>query len=165
MPETLGETLRETVKLLYYQGLNPSVIIEQTGVKHGTLRTWINRYGWNNRLADAKQMLVARGTTALVNEATQDLAKLSEHTKQRLAKHLVKGVENLDKLKAPKGLKGISNHAAAINAVVANANKVVGWDGERDGKIIPVNILAGYDGEYGKVKVFGEGEEFKDGNK
>ena len=49
--ETNSESLRETVKLLFYQGLKTRVISDETGLKPATIKTWGNRYGWNKTVA------------------------------------------------------------------------------------------------------------------
>lgn len=94
MPEALAETTRETVKLLFQNGLKLPIIEAETGVKQSTIRNWIYRYNWDAAAAEVTKILknrqhkaVARSVT-LAQTGSLQLARMPEIASSRLREQL-----------------------------------------------------------------------------
>ena len=70
MPETLPATTRETVKLLFQNGLKLPIIEAETGVKQSTIRNWIYRYHWDTAATTVNNILKSRQHKAVARQVS-----------------------------------------------------------------------------------------------
>lgn len=145
MPKPLPKSLRETCKMLVYQGIRNDEICLQTGVKPGALKTWINRYGWRRRVTESRAMLVARGLNPVLQETTANLANASARLRSELSEELGEQVSAIRGKKVSQDMKALSHRADVVNTITHTASKVFGWDSQNDQRMVNITLLAAYD--------------------
>lgn len=132
--------LRERVKRLYFQGIRPEVICGETGVKRGTLRTWINRYGWLRTVNAAKVMLEKRETRVLSIQPAPPSAGSTE-ARETLAKVIQKAAGKLAEVNPGPNLKELRKVGKALEPLVRSAKIVHGWGSESVGGVVMSEVL------------------------
>ena len=127
MPVALPAETREIVKSLWIQGVTNERILQQTGVKPGTLKTWTKRYNWPLLRSKVKQD-VDRACVVVVQDG---LANASEALRGKMSALLEKHTESLAKVSAKPSLKHIQQVGAALEPLVRSAKAVYDW-GQQD---------------------------------
>lgn len=120
MPQAI-EADRELIKQLWIQGLSTEAIASKTGVNRGTIRTWINRYGWNTLKSNLTEAVRLEVKGPLL---TDQVAQASIAARNKLAEHLQSTVALLPK---PKTWKQGARQQQDLESTVRNAEKVFGW--------------------------------------
>jgi len=149
VPVAKAVAIRETVKLLFLQGVKTNLIAQETGVKPGTIKTWSHRFGWANLVATAKRQLVSRATTALVQETTGELRRASQQIRSRLSSELASQVELLARSPA-RSIAALANsparqgRTALVKSLAEAAALVHDWDADKPaGIILAVDLRQG----------------------
>lgn len=130
MPAPLAnrEQLMDTVKALWLSGLRDDRIIEQTGVKLGTLKTWIHRYSWNELRIKVRDS-VNTGVAKVVGES---LERQSNAVRRSLGAFVERAANEMDASKISAKSLGNSSkrqgQAAIVKTLAESAEKVFGWD-------------------------------------
>jgi hypothetical protein len=154
MPKAIDAD-RETVKLLYIQGVKTSVIAAETGVKQGTIKTWANRYGWNQLGARANAVLVSRGEARL-RESTRTLQAASQALRGGLSEELLDQLAVL-RSQPPRRTADLGNsprgqgRAAVAKTLAEAASLVHDWDAEHAPGLIVVGLVERYEPEDGEM--------------
>jgi hypothetical protein len=133
--------IRERVKLLYFQGVRPEVICSETGVKRGTLRTWINRYGWLRTVHAAQAMLTKRGER-VVSFCPVPESSASQRTRTKLGNALEKVAAKLEEYNPKASLRDIRKVGKALEPLVRSAKIIHGWGNEGPTGLVMAGMLA-----------------------
>ena len=140
---------RDTVKLLYLQGLTPAVIATQTGVRVGTIHKWSTRQGWTKLRTEAKNVLVGHAQGALVRENANELRRASQQIRSRLSSELASQVELLARSPA-RSIAALANsparqgRTALVKSLAEAAALVHDWDADKPaGIILAVDLRQG----------------------
>ena len=163
---TTPDPRRETVKLLYIQGLRPQEISRQTGVKVSTIGQWACRKGWSKIRQQSKQLLVKAGTNALLAETSATLKGVSERVRKTLAHELVGQVDALETV--PVTYEGLGNtpagegRASVVKRIVETAAQVFDWDSQRASGLILAVDLAAPDGPGAVIDIAPEPAQLAD---
>lgn len=140
MPEIATlEPTQETCKALYLQGFDHSQIAEKTGVKQGTIRTWIYRYDWRTLRSTISTHLETRVTTPLI---AQSVKNASAKVRDALSTELSQTCDQLAKVKPGRTLRKLNERQEVIAKVVQSANKVFGWDQQSTSTLASVQSLS-----------------------
>jgi len=140
---------RDTVKLLYLQGLTPAIIAAQTGVLYGTVRKWVSRDGLAKLRSKAKQTLVDHAQGALIRESASELRRASQQIRSRLSSELASQVELLARSPA-RSIAALANsparqgRTALVKSLAEAAALVHDWDSDKPaGIILAVDLRQG----------------------
>lgn len=144
MPVALPESVRETCRLLFIQGVRHDDIAKETGVRLSTIQTWGSRHGWSKVKSQAKALLegIVAKPVLIQTQIATDLATTSNNVRTKLARHLEHVAEGLDSAKPVKSLLGVSTQAKAVNDLVQNASKVFGWGDENREVLVNVTMMS-----------------------
>jgi len=117
MPQPLAnrEDILETAKKLMLQGVKTAAISEQTGVKPKTIRTWINRYGWNHLASRQREIASGHADTTLRDTREE----LSDRVKARI-------MSKLDALTADMKVGNVCT-LKDLQTLTAIAKDTFGW--------------------------------------
>ena len=133
---------KEKCKLLWYQGVRPHLICVETGVKPGTLKTWIKRGGWARAVAEGQAIMVNRGITALTRETTAQLEGASSALREQFANLLAKGAEKLANAPLVESISHVKEFGDALEPLVRSAKIVHGWGSEGQAGLILGDLLS-----------------------
>ena|SRR5690349_2276894 len=141
--ETNPETLRETVKLLFYQGLKTRVISEETGVKPATIKTWINRFKWNRTVSEANGIREARAAVNGAGEVAVSMSARSAQLRSELADEIQNQLAVLRRNPVKPGEIGNSGEgrASIVKRLAETACLVHNWAAENTPGIVVVRDM------------------------
>ncbi len=137
---------RELAKLLFTQGLKPSVIACHTGVKLTTVYMWINRYHWQNLLSENKEVLKNVARNAVPSESKAELSAVSSKLRQKLSTVIEAQIAVLEK-SPPKSIKDLANtrerqgQAAVVKSIIDGAATLLDWKGESTPGMVMIGHL------------------------
>lgn len=143
---------RELVQALYLQGLNREDICKQTGLKQGTLRTWVARFKWDTLKEQARQALETAAQPSLAVQVAKDLSAKSKAAREALAGELDTQLQAL-KTTPANGFADLRNtpegqgRAAVAKTIAETAAKVFGWDNETTKNSVNIHLIASLDPE------------------
>lgn len=143
----IPETVRETAKLLWFQGVRPELISKRLGVKRGTLRTWNVRYGWNKAVEAAKGELRNMAIPALVADTTRTLQAESEELRGMLANEIRRTAGALSQVPTGKGLRPLKERTEVLEPLARTAKTVFDWGSDVSVGIIAMNVVNQGDSE------------------
>lgn len=135
MPKPL-EINREIVKTLYLQGYTTKTICDQTGCTPTALKTWRNRFKWNQQVAEAREIAV----THSAGVQSRSLA-LRETLADVLAKHSAA----LAKVPASPNLKHIKQVGDALEPLTRSAKTVFDWGNDKPNALIVMGDMRALD--------------------
>lgn len=129
--------VRDTVQVMFCQGVTPSIISSQTGVPINTVNTWAKRHGWT-RVRDSLTSSRNRIAQAVISESLIDASKA---VREGLATELRDQIAALkrDPVRRASGLRnvaGVQGRAAVVKTIADAASTVFGWQGEQKVSLI-----------------------------
>jgi len=118
----------ETVKALWLQGVTTSRIVEQTGVKLQTIKTWVKRYRWTQFRVQVQKPLndvIAATVRNRIEEQSAEARGLLADTVVKQARALQANRVTAGKLCTTRAGQG---QAAVLKTISESANNVFGWN-------------------------------------
>ena len=134
MPVAMPETLRDTAKCLFLQGVRTEVIAVQLSVRPGLIRNWASRYGWV--LAASESRIIKKRVGEMSRQAT-DGAKLRESFAKTLEIHAAA----LEQVKGKPSISRIKAVGEALEPLVRSAKIVHSWGSEAPGGLVLGDLL------------------------
>ena len=130
------------IRELYTQGLKPSQIELQTGIKAGTIASRASRCKWSSIASKAKELLqvVATPTQAIPQIQEETVSKASVRVRNSLAASLEHLAHHLD-VEKPKSLKEAARLQQSLEATVRNAKVVMGWGDDTRTPVINIALM------------------------
>lgn len=146
------QRIKETAKLLFFQGFNYDVISAETGIAKPRLRMWAFRGNWKKGVSQVKQIAVKNGMREVTKETTGQLADASTALRETFSRTLATTGGLLDQI-AQKPRKGTLAHierlGAALEPLVRSAKIVHDWgSGSIQGVILAGELTLDRDPHY-----------------
>jgi hypothetical protein len=132
-----SDDVKAKAKALFLQGLRPSVIGEQLGVKRETIATWRSRGHWAEKRADEgtpKETVVPGDPLALVSfQVRSDIAQALVKQANMLSRQRVKGIKDLGNEGKRQGYAGVAKTLAETASIV------FGWKSDSASSILVIS--------------------------
>lgn len=138
--------VKDLVKMLWFQGISPSAIAVETGVKRETISTWAKRGNWTSTRDNGKQLLKRKAQVTMAVTVAREVSRESAEVRNLLAGAVRSQAERLA-ASPPASVKELANTpdrqglAAVLKTVVDSASEVFDWQSQHTPGVVVLQDL------------------------